>query len=98
MRTRLRVPYPGKRFPDAQAGHQDAEKGPGPAGACVQDVQSHQESHTSRAQGPVRREKRMRRVVRAVAIMARARDHRLVFRRYTRLFKIITYSICGRAA
>lgn len=63
MRTRLRVPYPGQRFPHAQAGHQDAEKGPGPTGAGVQDVQSDQESHTSRAQGPVRREKRMRRVV-----------------------------------
>lgn len=64
VRARLRVPHTGQRFPDAQAGHQDAEKGPCPTGAGVQDVQSHQEGHTPRAQGPVRREKRMRRVVR----------------------------------
>lgn len=65
MRARLRVPHPGQRVPDAQAGHQDAEEGPGPTGARVQDVQPHQESHTARAQGPVRREERMRRVVHA---------------------------------
>lgn len=63
VRARLRVSHPGQRFPHAQAGHQDAEKGPGPTGVGVQDLQSHQEGHTSRAQGPVRREKRMRRVV-----------------------------------
>lgn len=63
MRARLRVSYTGQCVPDAQAGHQDAEEGPGPAGARVQDVQPDQKSHTSRAQGPVRREKRMRRLV-----------------------------------
>jgi len=45
--ARLRVPYTGQRFPDAQAGNQDAEKGPRQTGACIQDVQSHQESYTS---------------------------------------------------
>lgn len=62
MRAGLRVSHTGQRFPHAQAGHQDAEEGPGATGVGDQDVQSHQEGHTSRAQGPVRREKRMRRV------------------------------------
>lgn len=61
--TRLRVPHTGQRFSDAQAGHQDVEKRPGSTSARVQDVQSHQKSHTPRAQGPVRRQKRMRCVV-----------------------------------
>lgn len=63
VRAGLRVPHLGQRVPDAQTGYQDVEKRPGPTGAGVQDVQSHQESHTPRAQGPVRREERLRCVV-----------------------------------
>jgi hypothetical protein len=63
VRARLRVPHTGQRFSDAQAGHQDVEKRPGSTSARVQNVQSHQKSHTPRAQGPLRREKRMRRLV-----------------------------------
>lgn len=63
MRARLRVPHTGQRFSDAQAGHQDAEKRSGSTSARFQDVQSHQKSHTPRAQGPVRRQKGMRCVV-----------------------------------
>jgi len=63
LRARLRIQYPGQCVPDAQAGHQNAKEGPGPTSVGVQDVQSDQESHTSRAQGPVRREKGMRRIV-----------------------------------
>lgn len=62
VRSRLRVSHIGQRVPDSQAGHQNAEEGPGPAGPRVQDLQPDQESHTSRAQGPVRREEGMRRV------------------------------------
>lgn len=62
MRARLRVSHIGQRVPDSQAGYQDAEKGPCQTGARVQNLQSDQESHTSRTQGPVRREKGMRRV------------------------------------
>lgn len=88
VRARLRVPHPGQRVPDAQAGHQDAEEGPSPAGVGVQDVHSHQESHIARAQGPVRREKRMRGV--AADIRASVRDHRsvsIVFGQYDILLR-----------